>query len=145
MMSRWRAAGLKPGAGSSLPHQDVDDQTTAYILATQPYFEDLKQVAAQLAGFLVLSASGAKSAAVLPSTEQLYKNAADGLRSVRVTIRARRHHDSLLAALTKLGDALSSADPLIPLESAYADLRAASKTLPGFEMVSFDNCCRHAK
>ena len=32
----------------------IDDQTTAYILAVQAYFEDLKQVAAQLAGLLVL-------------------------------------------------------------------------------------------
>jgi hypothetical protein len=128
---------------------DVDDQTAAYIMATQTYFEDLKQVAAQLAGFLVLSAAGSKLNAPLQSTEQLYKHAADGLRSVRVTARARRHHDSLQTALARLGEALSSAkgtgDPLIPLESAYADLRSAAKTLPGFEMVSFDNCCCHAK
>jgi len=128
---------------------EIDDQTTAYILATQPYFEDLKQVAAQLAGLLVLSASGAKSATPLQPTEQLYKKAADGLKSVRVTNRARRHHDSLEAALAKLGDALSSAkgtgDALIPLESAYADLRTASKTLPGYEMISFESCCCHAK
>jgi hypothetical protein len=128
---------------------EIDDQTVAYILATQTYFEDLKQVAAQLAGLLVLSAAGSKSAAPLQSTEQLYKNTADGLKSVRVTPRARRHHDSLQTALAKLGDALSFAkgtgDPLIPLESAYADLRSAARTLPGFEMVSFQNCCCHAK
>jgi hypothetical protein len=128
---------------------EIDDQTTAYILATQTYFEDLKQVAAQLAGLLVLSAAGGKSAAPLESTELLYRNASDGLNSVRVTTRARRHHASLQAALAKLGDALScakgSGDPLIPLESAYADLRSAAKTLPGFEMVSFQHCCCHAK
>jgi hypothetical protein len=128
---------------------EIDDQTTTYILATQTYFEDLKQVAAQLAGSLVLSAAGSKSAAPMQPTEELYKHAADGLKSVRVTTRARRHHDSLLSALAKLGDALSSAkgsdDALIPLESAYADLRSAAKTLPGFEMISFDHCCCHAK
>jgi hypothetical protein len=128
---------------------EIDDQTVAYILATQTYFEDLKQVAAQLAGSLVLSAAGSKSTAPLQSTEELYRNAADGLKSVRVTTRARRHHESLQTALAKLGDALSSikgsGDPLIPLESAYADLRSASRTLPGYEMVSFDNCCCHAK
>lgn len=130
----------------------IDDQTVAYILATRTYFEDLKQIAAQLAGLLVLSAAGSKSATpehpMLNSAEQLYKNAADGLQSVRVTIRARRHHESLQTALAKLGDALSSVkgtgDPLIALESAYADLRSAARTLPGFEMVSFENCCCHA-
>lgn len=129
----------------------IDDQTVAYILATQTYFEDLKQVAAQLAGLLVLSAAGSRLAAsdhpMLNSAEQLYKNAADGLQSVRVTARARRHHESLQTALAKLGDALSSAkgtgDPLIFLESAYADLRSAARTLPGFEMISFENCCCH--
>ena len=127
----------------------IDDQTVAYILATQTYFEDLKQVAAQLAGLLVLSAAGSKSTVPLQPIEELYNHAADGLKSVRVTTRARRHHDSLQTALAKLGDALSSAkgtgDALIPLESAYADLRSASRTLPGFEMISFDNCCCHAK
>jgi hypothetical protein len=128
---------------------EIDDQTVAYILATQTYFEDLKQVAAQLAGLLVLSATGSKSVAPLQATEQLYKNAVDGLKSVRVTTRARRHHNSLQTALEKLGDALSSAkgtgDPLIPLESAYADLRSAARALPGYEMVSFKDCCCHAK
>ena len=128
---------------------EIDDQTVAYILATQTYFEDLKQVAAQLAGLLVLSAAGSKSAVPLQPIEELYNHAADGLKSVRVTTRARRHHESLESALAQLGDALSHAkgtgDPLIPLESAYADLRSASKTLPGYEMVSFESCCCHAK
>jgi hypothetical protein len=129
---------------------EIDDQTIAYILATRTYFEDLKRVAAQLAGSLVLAAAGSKSPAPLQSTGQLYKSAADGLKSVRVTTRAQRHHESLQAALVKLGDALAFAqeslgDPLIPLESAYADLRSASRSLPGFEMVSFENCCCHAK
>ena len=127
----------------------IDDQTIAYTLISQTYFEDLKQVAAQLAGLLVLSAAGSKSTAPLQPTEELYRHAADGIKSIHVTTRARRHHDCLQAALAKLGDALSSAkgtgDPLIPLESAYADLRSASKTLPGFEMVSFESCCCHAK
>jgi hypothetical protein len=133
----------------NLSSDHIDDQTAAYILATRTYFEDLKQVAAQLAGLLVLSAAGSKSTVPLQPIEELYRNAADGLKSVRVTNRARRHHESLQTALAKLGDALSSAkgtaDPLIPLESAYADLRSASRALPGFEMVSFDNCCCHAK
>ena len=41
----------------------IDDRTTAYVIATQPVFEDLRQVAAQLAGLLVLAASGSKESA----------------------------------------------------------------------------------
>ena len=121
----------------------IDDQTTAYILAVQVYFEDLKQVAAQLAGLLVLEASGAApDHPMLASAGQAYKNAVDGLRSARVPARARRHHEHLLAAAGKLGEALrGSGDSLAPLEGAYAELRSASRALPGFQMISFERGC----
>ncbi len=121
----------------------IDDQTTAYILTVQTYFEDLKQVAAQLAGLLVLEAAGAaKDHPMLVSAGQAYKSAADGLKSARVPERARRHHGHLLAAAGKLGEALrGNGDPLGPLEGAYAELRSASRTLPGFQMISFERGC----
>jgi hypothetical protein len=121
----------------------IDDQTTAYILAVQVYFEDLKQVAAQLAGLLVLEAAGAvPDHPMLASAGQAYKNAADGLRSVRVTAGARTHHGHLLAAAAKLDEALrAGGDKLRLLEGAYAELRSASRTLPGFQMISFDRGC----
>ena len=125
---------------------EIDDRTVAYVLVAQTCFEDLKQVAAQLAGMLVLEAAGSKSATpdhpMRASAEQVYEEAADGLRSVRVTARARVHHQHLLAAAAKLNEALHrKGDELALLESAYADLRAASRTLPGFQMISFDRGC----
>lgn len=126
--------------------QTTDDRTTAYVLAAQPYFEDLKQVAAQLAGLLVLDAAGAApDHPMLASARNAHQHAVDGLRSTRVPVRARVHHRHLLSAAVYLNEALhGSGDPLVPLESAYADLRAASRTLPGFEMISFDRgCCAH--
>ena len=125
----------------------IDDQTTAYILTVQVYFEDLKQVAAQLAGLLVLEAAGAaQDHPMLASAGQAYRNAADGLKSARVPVRARRHHDHLLAAAAKLGEALRErGDPLGLIEGAYAELRSASRTLPGFQMISFERgCCSEA-
>jgi hypothetical protein len=127
----------------------VDDPTVAYVLATQICFEDLKQVAAQLAGLLVLEAAGSRDAApdhpMRASAEQVYKNAVDGLRGVRVTARARVHHEHLLAAATRLNEALHGTGDVLPaLESAYAELRLASRTLPGFQMISFERgCCAH--
>jgi hypothetical protein len=122
---------------------EIDDQTVAYVLAAQPWFEDLKQVAAQLAGLLVLDAAGAApDHPMRVSAERVYQNAVDGLRSARVPARARPHHDHLLAASRKLNDALSAkGDPLVFLESAYAELRSASRTLPGFQMISFQHGC----
>ena len=120
----------------------IDDQTVAYTLTAQTYFEDLKQVASQLAGMLVLAAAGSRNEMPLALAEQAYKQAVDGLRSARVPAPARVHHDHLLAAAAKLDEALhGSGDPLIPLESAYAELRGASRALPGFQMISFERGC----
>jgi hypothetical protein len=121
----------------------IDDQTVAYTIAVQPFFEDLKQVAAQLAGLLVLEASGAApDHPMLTSADQAYQNAVDGLKSAHVPARARRHHDHLLAAALNLDEALrTSGDTLALLEGAYAELRLASKTLPGFQMISFERGC----
>jgi len=122
---------------------EIDDKTVEYILTVQTWFEDLKQVAAQLAGLLVLEAAGAVADHPMRlSAERVYQSAVDGLRSARVPARARRHHDHLLAASGKLGDALSTkGDPLVFLESAYRELRSASRSLPGFQMISFEHGC----
>ena len=126
----------------------IDDQTAQYILVVQKHFEDLKQVAAQLAGYLVLEAAGSKEAVpdhpMLGSARQLYQTAADGVQSVRATPRAQAHHQHLLAAVEKLGMALHASDPLPPLRAAWTELRAASHSLPGFEIVSFEQCCCHS-
>jgi len=131
----------------------IDDATTAYILETRKPFEDLRQVSAQLAGLLVLAAAGSKSAGphhpMLESAEELYREAAEGIRSARVPARARRHHGYLLAAAAALRQSLTAAhrspeiDPVLtPLRAAYADLEGAAGELPGFEMVAFaQGCC----
>ena len=145
------------GAGQPLWPVAVDDDTTAYIIQSRPDFENLRQVAAQLAGLLVLNAAGAESAGphhpMLATAEQLYRETVENLRRERATPRARRHHDCLLQAAASLGASLAAAhqglavDPvLIPLRAAYAQLQSASRELPGFAMVSFEQgCCgRHA-
>lgn len=130
----------------------MDEQTVAYILATRKHFEDLRQVAAQLAGLLVLAAAGGKSATpdhpMLDAAEQLYRSAAEGVRSARPTERARRHHDHLLRAAETLGGAVARAragievDPILhSVKAAYAALQLACRELPGFEIISFEHGC----
>jgi hypothetical protein len=107
-------------------------------------FEDLKLVAAQLAGFLVLEGSGARiDPLLLVSAERVYKSAVDSLKSARAP---ERH---LLEAAEKLGDAIRemqvNRDALPLLKGAYADLWAAAKTEPGLLMISFERgCCAEA-
>ena len=65
----------------------VDDATAAYIVENQKCFEDLKQVASQLAGLLVLAAAGSKEAMpdhpMLDAARELFREADDAVRSAR--------------------------------------------------------------
>ena len=116
----------------------IDDKTVRYISAVYPAFEDLKQAASQLAGLLVLNK---RDPELRRSAEEACKRAADTL-ATPVPAQAKTHHEYLLKAAAKLDRALrSSVDTLPILKSACTDLRAASHTLPGFEMVSFDHAC----
>src|SRR3954466_8388536 len=98
-----------------MPSALLDDRTVGYVVASQPIFEDLRQVAAQLAGMLVLFASGSKTAApdhpMLTSASQLFAQAADAVARVHASVTgpAREHYDALAAATASLGDALAAA------------------------------------
>ncbi len=140
-----------------MPATSIDDATAAYIVVTRASFEDLRQVAAQVAGVLVLASSGSNAAAhrpMLAAAKQLYEEGIDGLRCARVTARTRPHHHRLMAAAAAIGEALESAlrgptpsrtddiDAVLePLRAGYAQLQLASRELPGFDLVTFDRAC----
>jgi predicted component of type VI protein secretion system len=130
----------------------IDDATAAYIVENQKCFEDLKQVASQLAGLLVLAAAGSKEAApdhpVIEAARELFREASDELRRVHPTERARRHHDHLALAAASIRIALKEAGAglnvdriLIPLRAGYTELERAADALPGFEKVSYERAC----
>ncbi len=134
----------------------IDDQTAAYIIEARRQFENLRQVSAQLAGLMVLAAAGSQSAGphhpMLESAARLHEETRDAVARACVPRRARRHHLFLLAAAESLAGALRAAesgialDPvLVPLRAAYAQLQQASKELPGFPMVAFEQGCCGAK
>jgi hypothetical protein len=138
----------------------IDERTVAYVLAVRPYFEDLRQAISQIAGMLVLAASGAKSVtqdhAMFSAAREAHRRALDGVRSTRPTTRALHHHKHLLGAVCDLGMALArSAEHLHaasvdkqrsemvfdPLKSAFHNLNWAARSLPGCEILSFDQAC----
>ena len=91
---------------------EIDDDTIAYFVEQRRHFEDLRQVVAQLAGILVLAASGGQRAAVpdhpmLEAAAGVLAHAIDGVRRARPFARARRHHDHLVQASAALVAALS--------------------------------------
>lgn len=138
-----------------MPDSVLDDRTTRYVIEVRPHFEDLRQVAAQLAGLLVLAASGASAPPdhpMLAAAGRTFAAAKDGVLRTQPPARAGRHHRHVLDAVEVLGRALAgmrespgpAADVdrvLPPLRLAYARLREAADSLPGFELVSFDRGC----
>jgi hypothetical protein len=130
----------------------VDDATATYILENQRCFEDLKQVASQLAGLLVLAAAGSKEALpdhpMIKAAGTLFREANDALRRARPTERARRHHEhlsraseSIATALKQAGVCLNVDSVLIPLRAGYSELERAADSLPGFEKVAYERAC----
>jgi hypothetical protein len=130
----------------------IDDATAQYVLENQRSFEDLKQVAAQLAGWLVLAAAGSKEAVpdhpALAAARELYRDASDTVPRSRPTDRALRHHQHLTRATQSIGEALAATDLrldvdriLIPLRAGYSELERAADSLPGFEKVSYERAC----
>jgi hypothetical protein len=130
----------------------VDDATAAYIVENQKCFEDLKQVASQLAGLLVLAAAGSKQAVpdhpMIDLARDLYREADDAVRRARPTERARQHHEHLAraaalicVALSETAGALNVDRILIPLRAGYSELERAADSLPGFEKVSYARGC----
>jgi hypothetical protein len=143
---------------------EIDDTTATYVLEHSKHFEDLRHVTGQLAGLLVLAATGATLAVpdhpLLETAEQLLRDAVKGFRGARVTIRARQHHQCVLHAASALRRALDAArarpghpgghrdlDPILtPLRAGYAHLQRAADSLPGFEMIAFDRgCCARSE
>ena len=133
----------------------MNDRTVAYVLAAQPVFEDLRQVASQLAGLLVLAATGSKESTpdhpMLAASRQVLAKAGDGVKSFAalVTDGTRPHYAHVSTAVPSLRRALACAESwpvdvdavLAPLRDAYDSLQQASAVLPGFQMVSFDQAC----
>src|ERR1043166_2914380 len=138
----------------------MDDRTVAYVIAAQPVFEDLRQVAAQLAGLLVLSATGSKESTpdhpMLAASKQVLAHAQDGVKraGALVTGRAHLHYKRLVDASDALNQALIHAGAwprdidavLLPLQQAYTHLQQTSRRLPGFPIVDFhQGCCALSK
>ena len=145
----------------------LDEDTASYTLETRKCFDDLRQVAAQIAGVLVLAEAGGKSATpdhpMLKAAADLHREAVDQVRSRQPPVAARSHHEFLLQAAESLAAALAAASGLRmgtaaalaaasgrrletsailpPVREAYEYLARASNALPGFPMVAFEQAC----
>lgn len=134
-----------------------DDGTLRYIEAATSCFEDLRAVTAQLAGLLLLSASGARSAGPHHPMLAVAADLLDGARdaTLRLTPRSsqtRHHHEHLVATATHLTEALAQlrtaplgregvAGPTRWVNAAWSELGATSRALPGFDLIDLTGAC----
>lgn len=166
---RLLACEASPGSGAAAPitrsgplPEALDDATLAYVAAMRETFDQLRQVAGQLAGVLVLAVASGQGVAGHPMLEladTVLGTAADAVRGCRPPPRGAHHHRHLARALEQFGLALTAArlnlragdeaatDAIMtPLRAGFSELQSAANVLPGFEVVAFSQgcCARHA-
>ena len=144
------------GSNLMAPGVEMAEAVAVYGLEMAPPFEDLRLVATQLAGVLLLVAAGSRAAAwghpALHLAEDTYQLAMERIRVATVPRAAAHHHHHLVKAGGLIGDALSSCrsarllasdiDPaLSSLKEGWEQLRWTAAALPGFEIVAFDRAC----
>jgi hypothetical protein len=158
---RWASeTAPPPGAVSGLMEAELDSPTIAYVGEAQPVFDLLRQAEGQLAGLLALAAAGARSATpdhpMLAAARGVFAEGAERLRRLRPSSRGRHHHHHLAEAAALIGLALDGAEAgrhgageggydieasIEPLKAAHRHLQWAAGTLPGFEIVAFEQGC----
>lgn len=133
-----------------------DEASRRYVLAAQPAFEAAQEAATRLAGLLITAELGrSRHLLDLPSREAAYARLAEArehhARLVPSGLALHFHHhlsraiERLEAAFTaadaERAGRLGAPDPLPPLRAAWADMEAASRSLPGFETIDFKRSC----
>ncbi len=118
---------------------EIDDATTAYVLAIRPAFNLVREGVSQLAGLMVLAMVGARNEAAHDILERIcheQAEAQDIIRRQAVPNRAAHHHRHLAQADPASGETIMK-----PLRAAYQHLQWATGALPGFEVVALSQGC----
>ncbi len=95
-----------PEEPAPCPAVEIDDATAAYVAEMREPFELLRQAEAQLAGLMVLAMASGQAIAGHPMLDlaaEAIREAEDGVRAVRVPVRARHHHLHVQQALRASG------------------------------------------
>jgi hypothetical protein len=140
---------------------EVDGPSTAYVLAARPAFEGLRHASMQMAGLLLLAATGGRTwqdHTMLDLATAAQAEASDTLRALSPPARGQHHHLHLLGADRAMGEAIRCARSELHLsaeaqrliqravQAAIDHLRYAAGALPGFELVALSQscCAQHA-
>ncbi len=132
---------------------NLPDPVLRYVLEAKPVHEALLQTLTQLAGFALVRLTGGPSSVVDAGPVEFARDTFDGcgdrLPSLRVPPEAAHHHLHLEGAAAALERAIAAALAKTAADAVFLDaldeaerhLRAASRALPGFEMVDLTQSC----
>ena len=117
----------------------MDEATGAYISGISGAFQDLRQVASQLSGWMALrEVGGGQSLAdelVLKVARELLRCSREDIEQQRPTPEAEAHHVALQKAVVLLeGSFLTVGREASNVQAAWSELETAARLLPGFEM-----------
>jgi hypothetical protein len=136
------------------------DPTIRYIVNSQPLHDRLRQVLTQVAGFsLLVMTRGPRVPALegpLALAAEVFRSTIEQIRALRVPAGANHHHRHMIEAAAAVersigllagclrsqsdGDARAALTRC--LHDAAEHMRAATRSLPGFEMVDLrQSCC----
>lgn len=155
--------GLEPNAEGpfesirEIMNADMDDGSIAYAIGMQLPFDCLRNAAAQLAGVLILAATGSRSGSpdhpILAVAADNHRQALDGMRAVRVPDDSRHRHLHMMRASSLIAEAVVAFKAVATSRNSHVDaalallargwneLRLASVSLPGCEIVDFRHAC----
>lgn len=136
---------------------DIDDGSIAYAIGMQLPFECLRNAAAQLAGVLILAATGSRSGSpdhpIVAVAADNHQQALDGMNALKVPDGSRHRHLHMIRASSLIADAVvtfksvaarksSNIDAALALlVRGWSELRLASVSLPGCEIVDLQHAC----
>jgi hypothetical protein len=125
----------------------MSDPLLGYVLAAKPVQEGLQGVLTRLAGFHLLGLTSKGRLRIDPTpVEGAGRSLArwrEELRRLRVPSAAAHHFFHMEAAAAALEQAAMREEDTVfeALEQAEMNLRAASRSLPGFERVDLTQAC----
>lgn len=136
---------------------DTEDGSVAYAIGIQLPFERLRNAAAQLAGVLILATTGNRSASpdhpIVAVAADNHRRAIDGMSAVKVPEGSRHRHLHMVRASSLIAGAVvkfksvatrngSNVDAALALlVRGWSELRLASASLPGCEIVDLKQAC----
>jgi hypothetical protein len=161
---KHRADAYRPAEGEawsvdSAKGCEVADPTLQYVVDSRSSHERLRQILAQVAGFsLLVMTNGGRVLMLdvpLAMAGDALTTAGDRLRALQVPRQARHHYHHTIAAAHAVDQAIGLLAQCMRarsddaaraaltrcLRSATDHLRAASRLLPGFEMVDLRQAC----